>query len=126
MTNDALLDGSHDLAPDTARDLPPPVPGEGLAALASAPEAALAEGFARQVQRWAVASGAAAPAAQAVAAAARAVSLATSGGHVCLNLAEWLNPGEAEPGSPCDNPPGTAFGVELLTRWRDQIGRAHV
>ena len=121
MTNDALLDGSHDLAPDIARGLPPPVPDESLAALASAPEAALAEGFSRQVQRWAIASGAAAPAARAVAAAARAVSLATSGGHVCLNLAEWLTPGEEEPGSPCDNLPGTAHGIGQLTRWRDLL-----
>ena len=56
--------------------------------LASA--AALAEGFARQMQRWAIQRGAAAPVVQAVAAAARALSLATSGGHVCLDLADWL------------------------------------
>jgi len=110
-----------DGAPDLAGDLPPPVPDEDFGALALAPEAALAEGFARQVRRWAIASGATAPAVLAVTAAARAVSLATSGGHVCLDLADWLNPAAAEHGSPPAGPPGTAQAIELLTRWRDHL-----
>ena len=53
-----------------------------------APEAALAEGFARALQRWALAQGAPVAAAAAVGAAGRALSLATSAGHACLALGE--------------------------------------
>lgn len=52
------------------------------------PAQALAAGFAQQVQAWAMARGAAAPAAQAASAAAHAISLAASAGHVCWPLAE--------------------------------------
>ncbi len=48
----------------------------------------LAEGFARQVERWAIAQGAPEAAARSARAAAQAVSLATSGGHVCLALSD--------------------------------------
>ena len=53
-----------------------------------APEAALAEGFARALQRWALAQGAPVAAAAAARAAGRALSLATSAGHACLALGE--------------------------------------
>jgi len=59
---------------------------------AARPEQHLAEGFARHVQRWSLASGATAEAAQWGGLAARAISLATSSGHVCLPL-EQLLPG---------------------------------
>jgi exodeoxyribonuclease V alpha subunit len=49
---------------------------------------ALAEGFARQVQRWAVLSGADAATAAQAQAAARALCLALAEGHVCLPLSE--------------------------------------
>ncbi|MBL8350818.1 MAG: exodeoxyribonuclease V subunit alpha [Burkholderiaceae bacterium] len=78
--------GGHRVAVGTARRRR----GSAVSTIEQVPEAALAEGFARQVQRWATARGASPPAAAAVAAAARAVSLATSDGHVCLDLAEWL------------------------------------
>ncbi len=49
---------------------------------------ALAEGFAQQAERWALAQGAAADAAALARRAAQAASLATADGHVCLPLAE--------------------------------------
>ena len=52
----------------------------------TSPAAALAEGFGRHVQRWALAAGADAAAAAAAGIAARAVSTATGSGHVCLRL----------------------------------------
>ncbi len=51
-----------------------------------APDALLAEGFARQAERWARARSASASATCAVRQAAEAVSLATSNGHVCVSL----------------------------------------
>ncbi len=51
------------------------------------PAIALAEGFARQMQTWSLQLGAAAAAAQAAGRAARALSLASSQGHVCWPLA---------------------------------------
>ena len=51
-----------------------------------APEQALADAFARHVERWALATGAADSATRAAASAARAVSLALSEGHVCVRL----------------------------------------
>ena len=83
---------------------------------ATAPDAALAEGFARQVQRWATTRGATAPVAQAVAAAARAVSLATSAGHVCLDLAGWVAEADA-----ADGPIDTPDVPTRLARWRDRL-----
>lgn len=99
-----------------ATDRDPSPPGGDYTPAAAAPEAALAEGFARQVQRWATARGAAAPVVQAVAAAARAVSLATSGGHVCLDLAAWVAEAEAADG-PIDPPADPA----RLALWRDRL-----
>ncbi len=52
------------------------------------PAQALADGFAAQVEAWAVQLGAAALAAQTAGHAARALSLASSQGHVCWPLAE--------------------------------------
>ena len=121
MTTDRLYNPLPELAS--------PVPADGLAGAASAPEAALADGFARQVQRWASAGGVAAPVAQAVAAAARAVSLATSGGHVCLDLDEWVRESDEPSGAPADGlaspataiPAGGLAGDHRLLRWRDQL-----
>ena len=50
------------------------------------PEHDLAEGFARQVERWSLAGGATPRAAEAARGAARALSVATAAGHVCLDL----------------------------------------
>ena len=132
--------------PDPAASVP--VPGDEPAAIVDAAEAALAEGFARQLQRWAIQRGAAAPVGQAVAAAGRALSLATSGGHVCLDLAEWLaepvaerldqrgdrrgdargdgwiNEADRPAAAPCHSPPGppgTPAGDGRLSRWRQQL-----
>jgi len=84
------------------------------------PAAALALGFARQVQRWALARGAPPEAAAAAQAAARALSLATGEGHVCLRLQDLAEadlgaasaglPGDAHPGLPGD-----------LSHWRHQL-----
>ena len=52
------------------------------------PEQALAEGFALQVERWALAGTADAPLANWLRQAAQALSLAIGEGHVCLPLAE--------------------------------------
>jgi exodeoxyribonuclease V alpha subunit len=54
------------------------------------PADALAAAFSRQVRQWSIAAGAAAEAADVAAAAARALSLAVSSGHVC-----WRVPGYA-------------------------------
>ena len=53
---------------------------------ADAQRAALAEGFAQQIERWALAQGGDAAAARLAARAAQAASLATGDGHVCLPL----------------------------------------
>lgn len=113
----------HDTPPDRGYDQGPAAPADTLAASASAPEAALAEGFARQVQRWAVAQGATTPAAQAVAAAARALSLATSGGHVCLDLADWVAERVAErvAGRVAETDPSASAQTDALSRWRDRL-----
>jgi exodeoxyribonuclease V alpha subunit len=55
-------------------------------AAAESPDQVLAAGFACHAERWALARGAPAEAARAAARAARALSLATSNGHVCLRL----------------------------------------
>jgi exodeoxyribonuclease V alpha subunit len=62
------------------------------------PDLILAEGFARQAERWARAQGASDVVAHAVRAAAHAVSAATSNGHVCVALQELA----AGAGLPCD------------------------
>jgi exodeoxyribonuclease V alpha subunit len=54
----------------------------------TSPEILLAQAFARHVAAWARLAGAPAPAVDAAARAARALSLATSEGHVCIDLAE--------------------------------------
>ena len=69
-------------APNEANDILNPL------GTAFNPAAALAEGFARQVQAWSLALHAPAEAAAAACAAARAVSTASSAGHVCWPLAE--------------------------------------
>ena len=76
---------------------------------------ALARGLAAHVQRWATDRGAPADAAQAAANAARALSLATGLGHVCVWLADlpaltaaW--PAAADPGLPT-----------TPTTWRSQL-----
>ena len=58
------------------------------------PDFGLAEGFARQVERWALAQGASSEAARAAGAAAHAVSAATSGGQVCVVLRELAGSGD--------------------------------
>ena len=58
---------------------------------ADAPADVLAAGFAQHVERWALARGAGAQTARHAAAAARAVSLATSDGHVCLTLQQLVD-----------------------------------
>ena len=61
------------------------------------PEVQLAEGFAQHAERWALARGAAEGIARAVRTAARAVSVATSNGQVCVTLHELESSG-GEPG----------------------------
>ncbi|MBK6865753.1 MAG: exodeoxyribonuclease V subunit alpha [Ideonella sp.] len=53
---------------------------------ASGPEHDLAAGFARRIERWSLAGGAAPAAARAAHDAAHALSLATAAGHVCIEL----------------------------------------
>jgi exodeoxyribonuclease V alpha subunit len=65
--------------PSSERAAPPEIPATG-------PEHDLAEGFARQVERWSLAAGAAPSAAQAARDAAQALSVATAAGHVCIEL----------------------------------------
>ena len=74
--------------PTTPVPMPPPPPLMLARQPEQAPEAALAEGFARALQRWALAQGAPVVAAAAARAAGRALSLATSAGHACLALGE--------------------------------------
>lgn len=62
--------------------------GLALSAIGGAPAERLAEGFARQVRAWAAAAGADARTLQLVETAARALSLATSEGHVCLRVSD--------------------------------------
>jgi exodeoxyribonuclease V alpha subunit len=66
------------------------------------PEQLLAEGFARHAVNWAVAQGAPAHVAAAVARAAKALSLAVSDGHVCLMLASLVTPRDEDASMPAD------------------------
>jgi exodeoxyribonuclease V alpha subunit len=66
------------------------------------PEQLLAEGFARHAANWAVAQGAPAHVAAAVARAAKALSLAVSDGHVCLMLASLVTPRDEDASMPAD------------------------
>lgn len=59
-------------------------PGLALAALTGSPAERLAEGFARQLRDWARGAGADEVSQELVEVAGRALSLATSAGHVCL------------------------------------------
>ncbi len=78
----------------------------------SRPEAQLAEGFARHLRQWAQRAGAEPGVVAAAAAAARALSLATSDGHVCLLLAELAQRAElddtVEPPDPTSLPADAA------------------
>jgi exodeoxyribonuclease V alpha subunit len=64
------------------------------AVFAPSPDQALAEGFAHHLVRWARESGAPGHTLDALRAAARATSLATASGHVCMHLADIVAAGE--------------------------------
>jgi exodeoxyribonuclease V alpha subunit len=78
-------------------------------ATALPPDQVLAQGFAHHVERWARAQGAPAAAVRAVACAARALSLATSNGHVCIHLADLASPAPDAPAQATE--PGAVPGA---------------
>ncbi|GAP35230.1 exodeoxyribonuclease V subunit alpha [Piscinibacter sakaiensis] len=76
-----------------ARPLPPPGPAAAARTGPATATQALAEGLAERLTRWAEDLGASAADAALAGRAGRALSLATSEGHVCLDLDELAEPG---------------------------------
>ena len=84
-STDGILEAA-DAPPDPLLPTTPSRPPGAAAAPRVDPAELLADGFARQARRWSLAQGADATTAALAARAAHALSLATSKGHVCIEL----------------------------------------